>query len=1168
MSSLGGKQLLRFSDPRQERVSERLDRLVGPGPAAFWRDACRLQSNEASLESATHLIAHLLREIESALRDVLEPVAALPDDQPKEGSSQEGHKAAIRTILRALDVTEDDTLAKDWLSLAGRGEGALHSRAHRDSLASPRPSDVSFQEWWDRVSTVLDTALGKLEVRFGVYKQVMDDLAGRPCPSRADAKTLKENVPNSLITQAYFFSKPLSPAWLVPLASEGFFSRPPAPIHREDGVTIPVWPAARYLPRVANSAPEQAMEVILSVPYTENMSVHRDFAEAALAEQMPIKQVVAWAMREADWIPQQDSLYLGLPMKLGSVVHRLAERGETEAALALAAALLDVLPAHQPRTELPANVSWKPSPEPRARFDQWEYEQILNKTAPTLVAAAGEPALNLLCDLLEKALRLSRRGDETGSQDLSYVWRPAIEDSGQNLNLGIKPILVTAVRDIAEKLVSERSVPVGQVVGALEERSESGLVFQRIALHLLRKFPDSRPFAERLTNRRLFDEVGVRHEYVLLLNENFAKLKPDEREMILGWIDQGPGALDILKARLEEFAGRPVADEEVEEAKRAWQRERLEPIKRDLQGRWRALYESLIQKTGAPEHPEFPFYVTGGAFGPASPKAGDDLARMSAEELASYLRTWVPTSTDPIHGATIAGLAGQLTAVISAEPERFTKQMEVFQLSEPTYVRAILSGFLNASGQGRELDWAKVLPLCNWAVQQQGEEPVKPPEPLQMLDRDAGWGEARKTVMRLLAGALDKDPCPISFNLRDAVWGALEPLTRDPDPRPDDEERYLFGSLTNQYARSGIKVRNVEVLTFSINTVRGEAMHTVVRYALWVRRSLEKQNGGGELLKQGFGAIPEVQRVLEERLDPAKEPSTAIRCVYGRALPWLHQIDPGWVKEAAPRIFPIEPSLAGLWEAAWEGYIASWPAYGWMYESLHKQYRRAIDNIGNWPAKVERIVHLDEQLARHLMALNWLGSLASEPDTLDLFYQRAGDELRANAMNFVGWSLYRERNPIPGEILVRLKAFWESRFRAAQAKDPPRSASAKEMAQFGWWFASAKFDDEWVIRQLRGALEISGQAVPDHLVVPRLAELSQRMPLEAIECLALIVEGDKDGSGPYTWGDSAKIVIRSALNAADPHARQRAIETANRLASRSHFEFVDLVKGSGGTPAQ
>src|SRR5581483_4263814 len=65
----------RFDDPRQARIYERLARLVGSGPAAFFRDGCRIMQNPSAFESTTHVVSHLLREIESALRDVVEPIS-------------------------------------------------------------------------------------------------------------------------------------------------------------------------------------------------------------------------------------------------------------------------------------------------------------------------------------------------------------------------------------------------------------------------------------------------------------------------------------------------------------------------------------------------------------------------------------------------------------------------------------------------------------------------------------------------------------------------------------------------------------------------------------------------------------------------------------------------------------------------------------------------------------------------------------------------------------------------------------------------------------------------------------------------------------------------------------------------------------------------------------
>src|SRR4051812_11346781 len=101
----------RFDNPQQERIYQRL-RSIGPGPAAFYRDICRIMADPAGLESASHVVSHLLREIESALRDALEPIGAW--------HGKVSHRDEILQILRGLGIPEDDRLAHAWLSLAGK----------------------------------------------------------------------------------------------------------------------------------------------------------------------------------------------------------------------------------------------------------------------------------------------------------------------------------------------------------------------------------------------------------------------------------------------------------------------------------------------------------------------------------------------------------------------------------------------------------------------------------------------------------------------------------------------------------------------------------------------------------------------------------------------------------------------------------------------------------------------------------------------------------------------------------------------------------------------------------------------------------------------------------------------------------------------------------------
>src|SRR5215813_2411514 len=96
----------RFRDPRQQRIHDRLS-LLGPRPVGFYRDACRLMATSPPFETTTHLVGHLLREIESALRAVLGTVAD-HTESPKKKGGLENHKPGIQAILKGLGIAETD----------------------------------------------------------------------------------------------------------------------------------------------------------------------------------------------------------------------------------------------------------------------------------------------------------------------------------------------------------------------------------------------------------------------------------------------------------------------------------------------------------------------------------------------------------------------------------------------------------------------------------------------------------------------------------------------------------------------------------------------------------------------------------------------------------------------------------------------------------------------------------------------------------------------------------------------------------------------------------------------------------------------------------------------------------------------------------------------------
>jgi hypothetical protein len=1148
-------QPFRLDDSRQARVHDRLSRLVGFGPAAFFYDACRLMVQTPPYESTTHLVAHMLREIESALRDVLEPLSGWPKkSKGRRKKSDEAHKDQVQIILGALRITDDDPVARMWLQLTGKSNrSALPRRAHRSSLDPPRRIDDEYQEFWNNAQTVLDAVLGKVEVRFLEYRSLLDELIAKSSPTGVDVDIFRNNVPNNLITANYFFDRLANPAWVELLRAAGIFKNVPEPVKSEKGMACPRWPPAEYLKRVASSLPDEVGKVLLEMPETHNWSAMADLTDVACL--LPSAIAAQWAMSAKKWVRSHDFLAFGLPLSLGNLCVSLATDGEIAAALQLASCLLEVIPAREKEVTTD-NLNALNIREPTLRFDLWEYEQILSKKVPILIDLAPDQSLEMLCDLLDKAILLSnRRGAERRPEDHSFIWRSAIEDHGQNLNHGLKDLLVTAIRSGVEQAVLEKSMGVDVIVLALEKRAQSWLIFQRIALHVLRTFSESASelVRRRLLDRALFDSSDVRHEYFLLEKECFGHLKKDEQETILMWIDKGPIDIEKRSTDWEEFTGKRLTPDDKDKWCRGWKRDRLVPIIEYLNPTWREFYAELLNQEGPAKHPDFTSYTEGGAFGPQSPESAEALAKLSPKHLVSYLLEWEPQQ-DTFRGATREGLGRRLTSLVSENPLIYTVEVDEFKrLAEPTYIRAVIQGFQNSLNGSPKFDWPPILDLCVWAATRGREIPGRRVEHLEM---DPHWGWTRGAVIRLLNEGFSAKNFPIPWESREAVWKAIETIVADPNPSPDDEEKWIRSRVKDESRGQSTSSRGSDVLTNAINSVRGTAVECVINYALWVRKHFEASNDE-RALTQGFGSMAEVQSVLDRHLDTDFEPSIAVRAIYGERIPWLQLLDPGWAARNTDRIFPRGEQ--SFWHAAWDTYICYCGVYDSVFEWLEGEYLYAIEQIGSHTNDWENLKAPDYSLSQHLMNLMWRGSIRVDSEILAAFFRAADAELRAHALGFVGKGLRTLTEPIPDETAIRLMNFWEKRFQAASSKP---ETWAKELSEFGWWFASGKFADEWATSQLLQTLAITNVVEADMFVVERLAEIAQTMPVQCVSALKLMVEGSTKGWGVVSWRERITEIIRAARKSGSADARQIAEELVNLLSSMGYFQFGELLKDS------
>ncbi len=1107
--------VFRFSDPRQQRIYEELKEVVGPGPAAFFHDACWLMTYLETLHTTAHLVAHLLRELESTIRAVFKPVAEGVSQWTNGSGSQ---KDQIKSILAALNIDEKASEAKAWFELADR----LHGLAHRRGLDAPRQM-VEIEPLWNQIQNLLDIILVALREHFITWIGILDELLTKPQPIKTDLKQLAQEIPNNQVTRQYFFERLQFPEWLEPLRAKGFFQNP-------------LWPEARYLARMAKHKSNLVAEIIQEMEDTENDSVISDLVDALLA--MPQEVSTTLVEEVARWAK---SPYLLLPEKLGQLLAHWAKGGGIEEALRVSRVLLDVLPDDR-RMEFGPDEVYRLPPEPRARFDVWHYEQILKEHYPDFVREAGLIALELLCDLLEKAITYSRHHDDDdhGPLDHSYIWRPAIEEHSQNLGDTIKDSLVSAVRDAAELLVRSKRATVEEVVNALERRRWK--VFQRFALHILRIFSSraGELAALRLTDRSLFEDVCLRHEYVLLLREHFSRLTLEDQSRILGWVEDGPEVNKWKQWRESETGSLP-SDEDAACYQENWQRDWLARIgSENLPGEWQKRYRELVEKHGEPEHPEFSSYTEGGWAGPTSPKTADELKAMSVTEIVEFLKRWKPLEN--VFGEpSPEGLGRLLSSVVADDPRRFAIEAKVFQGLDPTYVRAVMSGLREAVKQERAFDWGPVLDLCDWVLLSQPREIEG--RKVQEMVADQDWGWTRKAIADLLSIGFENRRSCIPIGFRHKVWNILKPLTDDPDPTPEQEQRY-GGS-------------DMDTATLSINTTRGQAMHAVVLYALWVRRHLEKKLNPEVRLQKGFHQMPEVREVLEMHLDPAREPSLAIRTVYGRWFPWLAFLDPDWTHTHTARIFPQDVESEAFFEASWSTYLRFCIAYDDVWDMLKPYYRLAADRLAIQGDDEWQLAYPNKKLAEHLMVFYWRGKISLDDSIFSTFWQNAADGLRTHAISFIGRSLKQTNGDISAEILDRLKRLWK--WRLAAAKKARRfSAFEKEIAALGWWFVSKKFDVGWAISQLSESLKLVHKTDPNYLVLEQLTIIVQTLPLESVVCLRMIAEGDHEGWTISRSRDHVRRILEVGLQ--HPSAADEAERVIHYLGSRGFLEFRNLLE--------
>lgn len=1051
--------------------------------------------------------AHSLREITSMIsRKVNIPQQLLKE---KENLKTKIEKKFVgKSDLLPLPAEEETIfLIKKWIEI------------HQYFVKISHHGETVIDEEFETKLSEFETILSKFIESIPVTLDELDKLLNIKSPKQGDVERLSELLKHPSHVE-YFFSRLVSPDWLEPLSSRGFFSTIPENIKVGNYIRFPNWPLSKYLIKISAIKPEEVIGIIKKIPKTDNIGVHLDLINCGL--QMPsnlAKEIVPLAKR---WIVNPYPTLI--PEKIGELIVKLINDNEVAPALDLLETLLYV--KLQDREEAIF------SREAEPLFNPWAYNQILIKVIPLIFAKEPNKVLEILCQKLSKAIELEKSHEDDIRVDFSHIWRPAIEESPQNLDRGVKNYLLSAIRDNLEKLAVINDESFRSSYAVLSKYNFS--IFRRIELHLMNKFPDllNTEIQQFLSVTENFENIELYHEKYHLLQDQYQKLPEEIKEKILERIEAGPD-LGRFESNYKDRTGNPPTEEEKMDYKSRWQMMALYPIRDHIPFNWKEKMKKFLTQYGEMEHPDYLAYHGPVVVGSTSPISEEEFKKKSLKEILDFLRTWKPSKK--FFSPTKEALGGIMSKVISDNPKKYVSiGKDIGELS-PVYIYHFLEGYRDAIKKGNNFDWNQIIALCKDVLETLENKTFSTEDDLY------DFKAVKRAVCDILEEGLRKNKSlPIEF--RTSVLDLIRILLKDNEPDQTYENKYVG--------------ENMDPFTLSLNTVRGKAMHALVLYALWCAKNIYSPKVADKM-------VPEVKELLEMYLNPEYEPTQTIRAVYGFYLPNLFYLNSEWTEKHLLKIFPKEAEFRTLSRVAWETYIKYSRFYDSVYSKMKNEYHNAINKLNS--PKISQ--NAKSKLAEHLMLAYLRGTEELGNDSLtSKFFKMKQYQVNGHAIWFIGKvldNIQKEETDIKVKerIMERCLKLWKWRIEEARkVDDTARKQITKELKLFGFWFINSPFDKKSAISQLCITVEIT-EGIMEFAteIIKKLPDYANGYSSEVLRVLDLLVRGDNNALLPMLSKEKISDILELITMKRPPQEIRVSVNRlVDSLTRMGYHEFRDF----------
>jgi hypothetical protein len=531
---------------------------------------------------------------------------------------------------------------------------------------------------------------------------------------------------------------------------------------------------------------------------------------------------------------------------------------------------------------------------------------------------------------------------------------------------------------------------------------------------------------------------------------------------------------------------------------------------------------------------------------------------MSVGDVIELARSHRPPA-DAIFSFAGYALAEQISENILARPQEYSQHASGFASLQPAYTGAFFNGLRQAievrsrqappDGPSPELKlaWEQVLDLA--------ASVVGIPDPggaNAEQSADSARGQHR-SVTELLKKALASPDIDLPVEHAETLLGILCRLLDSPDPSPDDETEDEAAHFDPAHR--------------ALNSVRGQAIGVLMTFIDWWTRYGGTENDMPTTFVQ----------LLSGGLDPTREPSAAVRSVYGEHLSHLHAQLPCWTSEHLGTIFgppatdqeinpsgpPAElppPTLTEqLGQVAFDAYLLFNRPHGELWELLTPYYTREIVRLRR-PPRVWRGAPRDTRqlLLDHLLLFLLWGVLDRNDPIVNRAIRSAGPQIAGDAVGHLGWRLYHADDVEP-PVIQRAQDLWTwwRKLAARRAENGDRAYGTTMVAGFPWWWRADKLDTIWQFEELLFVLEISPAIETPTLVVRTISERVEGNEKSALMAVETIFDNTTDNANLHHVVTNAQSALRHLLKGPDEIIRRRTGLLLQKIAG---WGLVELAK--------